>query len=158
KMILAGGRARPDELARFRAEAEAVARLHHPNIVQIHEIGEHDGLPYLCLEFVARGSLSQATAGTPQPPAPTAAPVETLARAVQHAHDRGIIHRDLKPGNILLQPNPTTDRTDHTDKRKSPPSTSVLSVVDCVPKIADFGLARRLDSDEGPTRTGTVLG
>jgi serine/threonine protein kinase len=102
KMILAGGHAGEDELARFRIEAEAVARLQHPNIVQIYEVGEQNGLPFLSLEFCAGGSLEDKLDGTPWPPQQAAQLVETLARAMHTAHQQGIIHRDLKPANILL--------------------------------------------------------
>src|SRR5262249_45062379 len=102
KMIRAGDYASPQELARFRTEAEAVGRLQHPHIVQISEGGEHDGLPYLALEYVAGGSLAQYLNGTPLPARDAAQLVEVLARAVQHAHQRGIVHRDLTPGNVLL--------------------------------------------------------
>jgi hypothetical protein len=133
KMILAGTHAGPDEVARFRREAEAAARLQHPHIVQIHEIGVHNGLPYFSLEHVEGGSLAQKLAGTPLPARQAAKLVETLARAVHTAHQRGIVHRDLKPGNILL----TGDGT---------------------PKVADFGLAKRLDDPAGQTATGAILG
>jgi ABC-type amino acid transport substrate-binding protein len=133
KMILAGAHASPQELARFRREAEAAALLQHPNIVQIHEIGEQDGCPYFSLEFVDGGNLAQRVRGTPQPPAWAARLVETLARAVHVAHQHGIIHRDLKPANVLL--------------------TS-----DSVAKITDFGLAKRLEGETGHTRTGAILG
>lgn len=133
KMILDGAYAGERELARFRSEAEAVARLQHPNIVQIHEVGEQDGKPFFSLEFVDGGSLAQKIAGKPQPVREAATLVETLARAMQAAHDKGIVHRDLKPGNVLL----TADGT---------------------PKIADFGLAKRLDVDVRHTRSGAVLG
>jgi tetratricopeptide (TPR) repeat protein len=133
KMILSGGHAGPEELARFRAEAEAQARLQHPNIVQIYEVGEAGGRPYVALEYVDGGSLAQRLAGTPQPARPAAQLVETLARAVHHAHQCGLIHRDLKPANVLV----TADGT---------------------PKVTDFGLAKRLDVGAGPTRTGDVLG
>src|SRR5262249_48313203 len=103
KVIRYGINATTDEVARFRAEAEAVARLQHPNIVQIYDVGEAEGLPYLVLEFVAAGSLAQHLAGTPQPARPAAQLVETVARAVYAAHASGVIHRDLKPANILLQ-------------------------------------------------------
>src|SRR5262245_7807733 len=102
KMILAGGHERPADRARFRAEAEAIARLQHPPIVQVYEIGEHDGRPFFSLEFCAGGSLAQQLNGTPLPPREAAQLVETLARAVQAAHDKGVIHRDLKPANVLL--------------------------------------------------------
>jgi serine/threonine-protein kinase len=139
KMILAGACAGPVHLARFRAEAEAAARLQHPNIVQIHEIGEHDGRPYMALEL-CDGSLAQLVGGKPLPLRQAAELVQTLARAMHHAHERGVVHRDLKPGNVLL-----------TD--------------DGVPKVTDFGLAKLLDVErqatnpsEPTTRTGAILG
>src|SRR5262249_21955434 len=103
KMILTGPHAGTEELARFRAEAEAVAARPHPHIVQIHEDAQHQGCPYLTLEYANGGSLAEVLAGAPQPAAPAAHLVATLARAMEHAHQRGIIHRDLKPANILLQ-------------------------------------------------------
>jgi WD40 repeat protein/tetratricopeptide (TPR) repeat protein/predicted Ser/Thr protein kinase len=133
KMIVAGAHAGPDQLARFQAEAEAVAHLQHPNIVQIHEVGEQDGLPFFCLEFVSGGSLDRMLLGTPQDPRAAAKLVRTLARAMQEAHDAGIIHRDLKPANILLGKDGT-------------------------PKITDFGLAKHLDSTEGKTQSGAIMG
>jgi hypothetical protein len=132
KMILAGAHAGPEELARFRTEAEAVARLQHPNIVQIHEIGEHGGYPYFSLEFCPGGSLDRKLQGTPMEPRAAGELVETLARAMQAAHDKGIIHRDLKPANVLL-------------------------AEDGSPKITDFGLAKKLD-EAGQTATGAVMG
>ncbi len=133
KMILAGNHARPSDLARFRAEAESVAALQHPNIVHIHEVGQRDGVPYLTLEFVAGGTLAQRLNGTPWADADAARLVEAVARAMHEAHRAGIVHRDLKPGNVLL----TADGT---------------------PKVTDFGLAKRLDQSDGPTVTGTILG
>jgi tetratricopeptide (TPR) repeat protein len=133
KMILAGEHAGPDQVARFRIEAEAVARLQHPNIVQIHDVGEQDGRPYFSLELVTGGSLAQKLKGTPLPEREAAQLVELLARAVQVAHERGIIHRDLKPGNVLLTPEGS-------------------------PKITDFGLAKRLDAASAPTQIGAIMG
>jgi WD40 repeat protein/tetratricopeptide (TPR) repeat protein len=133
KMILAGAHAGPDELARFRTEAEAAAHLQHPNIVQIYEVSEHDGLHYLALEFVEGVSLAQKYAGAPQPARVAARLVETLARTMHHAHQKGIVHRDLKPANVLL-------------------------TVDGTPKITDFGLAKRLEGSSAQTKTGAVLG
>jgi serine/threonine protein kinase len=102
KMILAGAEADPHEVARFRREAEAVARLQHPNVVQVYEIDEVDRRPYLALEYVEGGSLARKFGGVPVPAAWAARLVETLARAVHVAHQRGIVHRDLKPANILI--------------------------------------------------------
>jgi serine/threonine-protein kinase len=90
------------ERARFRAEAEAVARLQHPNIVQIYEIGEAAGRPFIALEFVAGGSLAERLAGQPLPPRDVARLVAALAEAMHLAHSRNLVHRDLKPANILL--------------------------------------------------------
>ena len=103
KVIRHGVNATRGEVARFLAEAEAVARLQHPNIVQIHEVGEQDGVYYLVLEYVDGGSLDRQLAGTPREPRSTAGMIETLARAVHHAHGRGILHRDLKPANVLAR-------------------------------------------------------
>jgi DNA-binding beta-propeller fold protein YncE len=133
KMVLAGGHAGAAALARFQTEAEAVARLQHPHIVQIHEVGESDGKPYFALEFCAGGSLADKLNGTPLPPQEAARMVEILARAMQAAHEAGIIHRDLKPQNVLL----TADGT---------------------PKVTDFGLAKKLEAASGQTGSGDVLG
>lgn len=133
KMVLAGANASPQDLARFRAEAEAVAQLAHLNIVQIYEIGEQNGCPYLALEYVGGGSLAQHLDGTPVAPRQAAELIVALARAVHHAHEKGIVHRDLKPANVLL-------------------------LADGTPKIADFGLAKRSDSNYAHTQTGAILG
>jgi serine/threonine protein kinase len=162
KMILAGGHAGPQELARFRTEAEAVARLQHPNVVQIFEVGAHDGRPYLALEFVAGGSLAQHLAGTPQTPRPAAELVETLARAVDHAHQRGIVHRDLKPANILLQN--ANCKMQNANLREDNLQFAIYNLHFAIPKITDFGLAKILQSEPGTsatldrTQTGAVLG
>src|SRR5947209_8596714 len=97
KMIPAREHTDPERLARFRAEAEAVARLQHPHIVQVYEVGEYDGRPFFSLEYVEGGSLDRKLQGTPQPPREAAGLVETLARAIHCAHQRGIVHRDPKP-------------------------------------------------------------
>src|SRR5215813_7443045 len=131
KMVLAGGHAGPRELARFRIEAEAVARLQHPNIVQIHEVGEAEGHPYCALEFVEGGNLASKTAGQPMPAREAARLAQTLARAMHLAHSRNVVHRDLKPANVLI-------------------------AADGTPKITDFGLARQLDADSGETQAGQV--
>jgi eukaryotic-like serine/threonine-protein kinase len=134
KMVLAGAHAGPAELARFRREAEAVARLRHPNIVQIYEVGEHAGLPFFSLEYVERGTLAELAAGKPLPPRRAAETVEALARAVHSAHQVGVVHRDLKPANVLI-------------------------AADGTPKVTDFGLAKLLDAEDKPlTRTSAILG
>ncbi len=132
KMILAGGHAGAADLARFQTEAEAIARLQHPNIVQVHEVGEHEGKPFFSLEFCGGGSLEKKLNGTPQPAREAATLVETLARAMQAAHDHQIIHRDLKPANVML-----------TEEGEL--------------KITDFGLAKKLD-EAGQTHSGAILG
>jgi len=154
KMVLTGLQAGPKDLTRFRAEAAALARLQHPNIVQIYEIGEAVGRPYFALEFVAGGSLAQYLHGTPQPVRPVAQLVETLARAVHAAHASGVIHRDLKPANILLR-----DECDVDDL--SPLASRLPSLL---PKITDFGLAKcagnwaESPDLRGPTLTGELVG
>src|SRR5262249_31159307 len=139
KMILSGRHTGAEYQKRFRAEAEVVARLKHPHIVEIHDIGEADGLPYFALEFLEGGSLSRKLDGMPMPPHEAAALIETLARAVEYAHAQGVVHRDLKPGNVVL--------------------TAAGE-----PKITDFGLAKQLDDQPGMagagplTATGAVVG
>jgi serine/threonine protein kinase len=102
KMILAGTHASADQIARFHIEARAVAQVQHPGIIQIHDDGDHEGLPYFSLEFVPGGSLAQSIGGKPQSPRSAATMVMALSRAMAEAHARGIIHRDLKPANVLL--------------------------------------------------------
>ncbi len=154
KMILAGEHASPTDLARFRAEAEAVAQLRHPHIVQIYEIGEYAGHPYAALELVHGGNLAERLTGAPLPAAPAARLIEMLARAVHTAHERGIVHRDLKPANILLQP----DEDGGADDQPADSSPHGLLPSCLCPKITDFGLAKVLGEDRGQTRTGAVLG
>jgi WD40 repeat protein/predicted Ser/Thr protein kinase len=133
KMIRAGDDASPQELARFRTEAEAVARLQHPQIVQIYEIG-HEARPYIALEYVDGRSLAHHLAGTPLPARQAAQVLESLARAMHYAHQRGIVHRDLTPGNVLL-------------------------TADGVAKITDFGLAKILVGGGAvQTQTGDIVG
>ena len=103
KMVLAGEFASPAQELRFRLEAELAARVQHPNIVQVYEIGSYEGRPFLALEWVEGGSLADRLDGKPWPPGEAAALVETLARAIHVAHGEGVVHRDLKPANILLQ-------------------------------------------------------
>jgi len=133
KMIRGDAWNRSDRLDRFRIEAEAVARLRHPNVVQIYDIGEIDELPYFSLELLEGGSLAERLAGTPQPARPAAELIMTLAWAVHAAHRAGVVHRDLTPRNILFD-------------------------ADGTPKITDFGLAKRLEVEGGLTTTDLVIG
>src|SRR5262249_52667336 len=106
KMIRRGPEATLEERVRFQVEAEAVARLRHPNIVQLYEVGEAGGRPFLCLELCGGGSLEERLRGWRPTPAQAAGLVEVLARAMHYAHLRGVVHRDLKPANILLHEDP----------------------------------------------------
>ena len=133
KVMLAGDYAGPEGLGRFRIEAEAMARLQHPNIVQVHEVGEQDGRPFLALEYVEGGSLARKLAGTPLAPAEAARLVEVVALAMHAAHLKGVVHRDLKPANVLL-------------------------TADGAPKVTDFGLAKLVVGGSGQTESGAFLG
>jgi serine/threonine protein kinase len=139
-----------DLLARFRDEARAVARLDHPHIVQIYEVGEYapprggPSVPFLALEFVPGGTLEGRAGTTPMPPAEAARVVGLLARAMAHAHARGVVHRDLKPGNVLIAA--------HADE---PGLNAGLGR----PKVGDFGLARRVDGPgAAATTSGAIVG
>lgn len=158
KMVLAGAHASRSQLDRFNQEAQAVARLQHPNIVQIYEIGEHDGLPFFSLEFVDGGTLAKHIDRKPQSPRPSAALLETLARAMQFAHDHNIIHRDLKPANILLAGDTTGGPAIGKTVVTSAQSVSLLAP-SVVPKITDFGLAKGVEDEATQaTQAGTILG
>ena len=133
KMVLAGAHASPAHLSRFVTEAEAIARLQHPSIVQIRHIGDADGLPFLELEYLPGGGLDQQLDGTPWPATGAARLAEQVALGIAEAHRQGIVHRDLKPSNVLL-------------------------AADGTPKIADFGLAKMLDSQGVLTQSETVMG
>jgi serine/threonine protein kinase len=131
KLILAEQWAGPKELVRFHTEAQAIARLEHANIVRIYEVGDHAGYPYFALEFMEGGNLARKMGGRPIPPRDAAQLTETLARAMQHVHERGIIHRDLKPANVLLNS-------------------------DGVFKVSDFGLAKQFPRAHDATETISV--
>jgi serine/threonine-protein kinase len=133
KMVLSGTHAAEADRKRFRAEAEAVGALQHPNIVQVYEIGDCDGQPYCALEFCPGGTLADRLCATPLPPREAARLVEALARAMAAVHQVGIVHRDIKPANVLL-------------------------AADGTPKITDFGLAKRTGSGSDLTATGAILG
>jgi WD40 repeat protein/predicted Ser/Thr protein kinase len=133
KMILAGARSRPQDRARFQDEAEAIARLEHPNLVRIYEVGAHDGRPYFSMEYVGGGPLTDSLRGAPWPPRRAAELAETLACAAHAAHERGVVHRDLTPHNVLL-------------------------TAGGAPKIVDFGLAKLVVGGACRTETGAILG
>lgn len=149
----------PDRLdletrVRFATEAKAAARVSHPNVVQIYEVGEQDDRPYIALEYCPGGALSDCLEGKPLASKPAAALVEVLAGAVGAAHSAGVIHRDLKPANILLgrslDAEAGNDRDAHSRVHSDPLTFH--------PKVADFGLARRIDCDVGQTQSGMMLG
>jgi eukaryotic-like serine/threonine-protein kinase len=133
KMLRSGIHASTEELKRFRLEAEVVAQLKHPNIVQIHSVGDYLGVPFLSLELIDGGTLETFINGKPHSPEVAIQLVEAIARGVHAAHQKGIIHRDLKPSNILMT-------QDH------------------VPKIADFGVAKLATFERDHTQTGVVMG
>jgi len=125
-------RKRTRDRVRFRNEAEAVARLEHPNLVRIYEIGEQDGRPYFSMEYVPGGSLAHVLRSTPLPPGKAAALAQTLARAAHAVHERAVVHRDLSPSNVLLG-------------------------ADGEPKIVDFGLAKLVVGGGDQTESGDIL-
>jgi eukaryotic-like serine/threonine-protein kinase len=148
------------ELARFHREADVIARLQHPNIVQIYDVGEVAKRPYFVLEYVAGGNLAEHLDGTPQSARLASKFVEVLARAVHAAHANGVIHRDLKPANILLVP--TDERAvGSINKSRGPGASAADSVIlDAVPKIADFGVAKIAEAQlhSNLTATGDLVG
>jgi serine/threonine protein kinase len=133
KMILAGRLAGEVEVRRFYQEAEAAAGLDHPGIVPIFEVGQHEGQHYYAMGLVEGSSLAQRVAEGPLPPGQAAGLVRQAAEAVQYAHQRGVIHRDLKPANVLIDAQGR-------------------------PRVTDFGLAKKLESDSSLTVTGSVMG
>ncbi len=132
KVILDAGHADTDQRVRFLIEAEAIARIKHPGIVQIYDFGTYGGLPYFSMELCENGSLADRLRHGPLTAREASAIVENVARAVHAAHESGIVHRDLKPGNVLL-------------------------AADGSPRVTDFGLAKRTYT-EGHTQTGAVMG
>jgi predicted Ser/Thr protein kinase len=133
KMILAGQLASAADVQRFHAEAKAAANLKHPNIVAIHEVGQHDGQHFFSMDYIAGKSLAELIRANPLPAERAARYVRAIAEAIHYAHQQGTLHRDIKPSNVLID---TADR----------------------PHVTDFGLAKRLRGDAGLTMTGQVLG
>jgi hypothetical protein len=157
KMLLDGIFAGPSQVRRFRAEAEAAARMRHPNFVQIFEVDEADGRPYFALELVEGGSLAKILEAGPLPVPDAVRLVNVLARAMEYAHRQDIVHRDLKPANVLLRKDDggTTTTEPHAEG-VGPVHSSSFGFH---PMISDFGLAKDLARDgSGPTRSGAVLG
>jgi serine/threonine protein kinase/tetratricopeptide (TPR) repeat protein len=133
KVISLGQWASTAHLKRFRLEAEAAARLEHPGIVPIHEVGEREGSCYFSMKFVEGGQLDQVARRQPIPPRRAVELIAKVSRTVHYAHEHGILHRDIKPGNILL------------DAKGEP-------------HLTDFGLARLVESESSVTHTLDVLG
>jgi serine/threonine protein kinase/Tfp pilus assembly protein PilF len=165
KMVAAGLPPGSTAWARFRNEIQAIARLHHPHIVQIYEVGEHDGRPFFSMEYVDGGSLAQQLRGTPFAVRQAAQLVEILARAMHQAHQQGIVHRDLKPGNILLSSlviGHSSMATIETGKAND--QGLMTNDRRLIPKITDFGLAKILADERQPlsaqfqTQSGVILG
>ena len=155
KMVLAGAHAGPEQRSRFRTEAEAAARLKHPHIIQIYEVGEVDGQPYLAMEYVAGGSLAARLNGKPQPWKAASRFLAALAVAVHHAHQRGIVHRDLKPANILLS---GEWRVASGEQEGGSSLATRHSPLATTPKITDFGLAKLVVGGVTQTASGAILG
>ncbi|NBY03172.1 MAG: serine/threonine-protein kinase, partial [Planctomycetes bacterium] len=133
KMILGGANVNPEDVARFELEARAVGSMTHPNIVQVYEVSEFNGAPFFSLEFVDGGPLDSKLKSEPQPAEWCAKMMLQLSRGMAYAHSKQIIHRDLKPANVLV-------------------------TKDGIGKIADFGLAKKMDADDGKTRAGSIMG
>lgn len=133
KLILSGRLAGDEEVQRFRTEAEAAAKLQHPNIVAIHEVGEHEGQHYFSMDFIEGQSLAELVFHRPLPPAAAAQYLQAIADAIHFAHQKGVLHRDLKPSNILI---------DQANQ----------------PRVTDFGLAKLAERDSGVTHSGAVMG
>ena len=157
KMLLPATLAWPEHQERFRNEAEALARLNHPNIVPIFEVGTAAGQPFFTMEYVPGPSLARVLNGQPQEPSAAARLLEILARTIHTIHQRGIIHRDLKPANVLLQPvgagrQEAEPKPSSVDLSLLPPPASLI------PKVTDFGLAKDLAAPRKLTQTGAALG
>jgi serine/threonine-protein kinase len=160
KMIRGSFVERAEQRDRFLVEAEAVARLQHPNIVQIYQVGDvtlpdRSTVPYMALEFVDGTNLEQHLQGQPLPPRTAAELVADLARAMAFAHERNIIHRDLKPANILLTKS-DAGKTGHHAKESAGRARSAGFPYS--PKITDFGLAKQIDTASSQTKAGEIMG
>src|SRR5262249_59847547 len=151
KMILRGELASAEEMARFRTEAAAAARLNHANIVSVYQVGEVDGQAFFSMQYVTGPTLAALVAHGPLPPRDAARLLAQIARAVHAAHEQGILHRDLKPSNVLLQ---MADGRLQIDRNES----EICNLQSAIPKITDFGLAKRVEGGASLTGTGAVMG
>ncbi len=159
KMITPGACSGAGAVARFRNEAQAAARLQHPNVVQIFEVGEQQGQPYFAMEYVEGGSLARRLDGQPLPARQAAQLIETLARAVHAAHQCGVIHRDLKPGNVLLRGKSEIGNPNSAKEKSDSVADFEFRIADFEPMVTDFGLAKQVDRDVGmQTESGAILG
>jgi serine/threonine-protein kinase len=164
KMVREAHLATADDRARFEQEWKAAARLKHPNIVTVYEVGAINGQAYLCMEFVGGQTLAQKVAADgPLPPREAARLVAVIARAVQHAHAQGILHRDLKPSNVLLQIDDLGLKNDGSGCSGLSSQSSISNAQSAIPrsaipKVTDFGLAKKIDATQSLTRTGAVVG
>ena len=131
--VLQGIAPDPDTTARFRHEAQAIAQMRHPNIVNVYDFGEHDGVPYMIIEYVPGGSLANRLSQGPLDTATTLKYLRGIAAGLDHAHGLGIVHRDVKPANVLLEKDDT-------------------------PVLADFGLAKLLQGSSLKSMTGVTTG
>jgi serine/threonine protein kinase/WD40 repeat protein len=155
KMLLPESSAAPEMLARFRTEAEALARLHHPNIVPVYEIGECQGRPYFTMEYVAGPSLARVLDGRPQDAPAAARLTEALARTLHAVHQAGLIHRDLKPANVLI----ADSRLQIADlSHVIADKSEILNLQSAIPKVTDFGLAKDQTADRNLTQSGVAMG
>ncbi|CAN5116204.1 hypothetical protein BH10PLA2_BH10PLA2_18590 [soil metagenome] len=151
-------RASQESLVRFRQEAATLAKLQHPNIVQVYDIDEVDGQPYFAMEYVAGGNLAARINNRPQDAREAARLVQMLANAMESIHRKGIVHRDLKPGNILLQDDAAFTRATPPDSQRATDSPPGKSIADPIPKISDFGLAKHLSGAANLTESSDFLG
>lgn len=151
KMILAGACAHGEDRRRFFAEAEIVASLQHPHIVQVYDVGEHDQQPYLVMEYVEGQSLAESLRQQPHSPRAAAELVRTLAQTVHYAHEHGVIHRDLKPANVLV-------RATSQAVEAGEPTSRQGGLTEKFPKIVDFGLAKCVGRETRLTRSDALLG
>lgn len=162
KMLIAGKFASSSVSKRLLLEAEAIARLQHPNIVQIYDVGQVDECTYLALEYISGGTLAKWMERRPQPPRDAAKIIREIAQTIQFAHENGVIHRDLKPSNLLIQAIPTsrafTGDNDLAGSSVQPGPEGRLPLSDIRIKIADFGLAKFVQQDSSTSFPSTLSG